>query len=203
MEFHGLPPHLFTDDPSASSSQARIQVDVAQTGFWLAHHQRISYEYDIANATTQVLKFTSPVDFILQYQNLSCDTGAIRFRAFRAADGTEGGLFSTQILVSGSNGMNTAPEYSNEVTISTGGTFTPTGGVEPREVIRLRVSSATAQQTSVTGAAADERGLPPGSYYLLMENIAGSGSSTGVYDLRWEERPASLNAWLTDKFGNY
>jgi hypothetical protein len=34
----------------------------------------------------------------------------------------------------------------------------------------------------------DERGLPPGEYYLQIENLS-NATVTGVYSIFWEERP--------------
>lgn len=202
-EDQGLPPHVFTDDPSRYDSEARLQVDVGQTGFWRGHMHRVSHEFNVAVGATQVLRFDAAADFIIQFQSVSVDTGAIRFRAFRATQGTQGGTFATEIAQWRVNLMSTAAAPIENTTITTGGTFTPTGGQSPAEVIRVRTSGATAQRTSVSGAAADERGLAAGVYYLLLENISGSSEATGVYDLRWEERPAGLNDWLVNEFGRY
>lgn len=202
-ERHGLPPHVFTDDPSDWDSQSRVQVDVSQTGFWLGHQRRISHEFNVPNGATQVLKFDSASDFIIQFQGISVDAGAIRLRAFRDVQGTEGGTFGTTIAQWQVNLMSTADSPAGNVTITTGGTFTPNGGEAPAEVIRARTSSATAQRISVSGNVSDERGLPAGAYYLMLENIAGTGEAQGVYDLRWEERPATLGDWLIREYGRY
>lgn len=208
MNKHGLPPHLFSADPSEFNSEARIQVDVAQTAFWQGRQFRISHEYNIANGSAQVLRFSSPVDFLLQFQRLSCDEGAVLFRAFREVDGTPGGTYGTAIPVFGNNVTSTAPAYAMQATVMTGGTFTPDSppaGIQSAaaETIRLRVANASGQQTSVSGSASDERGLFAATYYLQMTNIAGSGAARGVFDLRWEERTEGLNSWLPDKFGRY
>lgn len=202
-ERHGLPPHVFTDDPGKWDSESRLQVDVGQTGFWLGLQRRISYEFNIPNATTQVIKFDTASDFIIQFQSLSVDTGALRFRAFRSVQGTAGGTYGTTIDQWRVNLMSTTPTSEENVTLTTGGTFTPGVDELPAEVLRLRTSGATAQRTSVSGSAADERGLPSDVYYLMLENIAGSGAATGVFDLRWEERPATLGDWLIDEYGRY
>lgn len=200
-ERHGLPPHLFTDDPGKWDAQSRIQVDVGQTGFFQGREFRISYEYNIANGATLVFKFSSPVDFILQKQALSCDEGAVAFRAYRSDAGTPGGTFGTPAPIFANNAMAAAPEYASVITVDSGGTFTPSGA--PAEVIRVRSGTATGQRISVGANTTDERGLPAGDYYLTLANIAGSGSATGVYDLVWEERPPIINQWLPDEFGEY
>ena len=208
MNKHGLPPQLFTADPDVWDDESRIQVDVGQTAFWQGRQFRISFEYNIASGQTQVIKFSSPVDFILQFQGISCDVGAAMFRAFRAGDGTPGGTFGTTIPVFRNNAMGVAPAPDQQVTVTTGGTFTPDSppaGLESlaSETIRLRAGQATGQRTSVSGSASDERGLFPADFYLLLENIAGSGEARGVFDLRWEERPDNLDDWLPNRYGRY
>lgn len=207
-ENYSLPPHVFSDDPSEYNSRARVKVDVAQTGFEQGRQYRISYEFDIPNGSSRVIKFDSPIDFILQGQNLAVDDGAVLFRAFRSADVTDNGGFVTIIPVIGINIMSIADPYVGQVTLSTDGTITPDTpppGVLSLavETIRLRSPTASGQRTTIGETIGDERGLPAGSYYLEFTNIAASGAATGVYSLRWEEEPADLNDWLIDTFGRY
>ena len=56
------------------------------------------------------------------------------------------------------------------------------------EEFRVVSAGATAQQATVGGTQASERGLPAGSYYLRLENVT-NNTATGVYALVWEERP--------------
>lgn len=197
MQHHGLPIHLFTLDPSDPTSEARVQVDVGQTGFWDGREFRISYPLSIPTTSQVVLKFVSPIDFILQLQELSSDVQGIKFEAYRSAQGTEGGTFTDMDDIFLNNFQSTAPVYTRQVTIATGGTFTPTGGEASVETIRVRVGTATAFQTTVGGTAKGERGLAAGTYYLVFTNITGTGTAEGVYSLTWEERPADLADWLT------
>jgi len=163
----------------------RLRVDVAETGFFENREFRISEELDIGTGEQLVYKFSSPVDFILQLQALSVDTGGIRFTAYRAAQGTEGGAF-TPIEMYRVNLMDDAPDYTRQASISSGGTFTTTA--KPVEVIRLRTSGSTAQQATVTGAVGDQRALAAGDYYLVF-TVLGNSPATGTFDLKWEERP--------------
>ncbi len=197
MEHRGLPLHLFTLDPSDTSTNARLRVDVAQTGFFDGREFRISYPLSIATTSEVVLKFVSPIDFILQNQNLSSDSEGIIFRAYRSTQGTEGGTFGTSVDVFANNFQAKAPNYARQVTLTTGGTFTPDGGQDAVETIRVRVNGATAMSSTVGAVAQGERGLAAGTYYLVFSNITGSGTALGVYDLIWEERPAGLADWLT------
>lgn len=166
----------------------RLRVDVAQTGFFAGREFRSFLELNISSGATQVIKFSSTVDFILAAQSIVIGDGHIRFTA--QTDGTPGGTFGTPMPVIGKNRMlgtknRQQPYYTSNVTLSTGGTYT---GGTPLEVVRVKASGATAQQSTVGGEVGTERGLPAGDYYLKLENI-GNGSVTGVYTLSWEERP--------------
>lgn len=181
----GLPSDLLT---SLFPGTRRLRVDVAETGLFENREFRISQELDIASDTTLVYRFRSPINFILQLQALDIDQGAVRFRAFRGEQGTPGGTF-TDVPMLRVNGMTDAPAYTRQASVAKGGTFTPTEGQEAVETLRVRSANATAQQATVTASPGDQRGLPPGDYYLMIENI-GNGVATGVYTLRWEERPS-------------
>lgn len=175
------PLDLFTSD---NTGTRRMRVDIAQTGFFEGREFRSFYEFSIPSGQSVVLKFTSPVDFILFQQNLDVDASSVKFTA--EIGGTEGGSFATPLPVIGKNRMASrpAPHYAPKVAITTGGTYT--GGTVV-EVVRVVSSGATAQQATVGAQISDERGLPAGSYYLRLTNI-GNGTATGVYSLIWEER---------------
>lgn len=173
-------PDLMTDGGFGDSR--RIRVDNAQTGFFAGREFRSFYEFSIATGASVVLKFTSPVDFILFEQSLTVDAGGIKYTAELL--GTEGGEF-TALSVVGKNRMaeRPSPYYTAQATIGVGGTMT--GGTVV-DVARIVTSGATAQQVTV-GGKSDERGLPAGSYYIRLSNLS-NGTSTGVYSLFWEER---------------
>lgn len=195
QERYGLPPQLFTAPCYDRGAQSRIAVDPGGTGFFEGRNFRISYEFDIATASSAWLKFSSPIDFILKLQSLSVDTGAIRFRAFR--DGADSGGWEEIGMFS----MNFTAEaakygYVRQATVANTGTLSPTSPAT--ETIIVRASGATAHRNSVSADVGGERGLPAGSYFLQFENIAGSGNATGVYDLIWEERPDDLGQWLVE-----
>lgn len=178
-------PHLIT---SAEEGFGRLRVDQAQTGFFEGREFRTFYEFSIASGASVTLKFSCPVDFILFAQRLSVDAGAIRLSAITGA--TESTPFSTAMPVIGKNRMASRRQYPGgyyaaQATIANGGTIT--GGTVV-EVVRVVAAGATAQQSTVGGQTADERGLAAGAYYLKIENIS-NGTATGVYSLFWEERP--------------
>lgn len=169
-----------------SETNPRIRVDVGQTGFFEGREFRSFLEFNIAAGATQVIKFVSPIDFILSQQTLSLESGAIR-GSIVAVGGTVGGTFNVALPTIGKNRMvdRPLPYYVPQITLSTGGTHT--GGTEV-EVILLSTANATAQQSTVGAIAASERGLPAGTYYIRLTNT-GAGAAKGVYTAAWEERP--------------
>jgi hypothetical protein len=183
---NGIQPNLLT---GSSGDTARLRVDVSQTGFWEGREFRISVPLSIPSSTPTVLKFVAPIDFILQSQGLTCDEHGILFQAYRSTQGAEGGSFSTAIPIYANNFQSTAPVYAHQATITTGGTFTPDGGQQSVETIRLKTSGSTAQAVTVGGSVRGERGLAAGAYYLKFSNLTGSGTAQGVYSLIFEERP--------------
>lgn len=164
----------------------RLRIDAAQTSFFRGRQFRSYLEFSVASGTTQIIKFTSAVDFVLFDQTLTVNDGDCRFAAITGA--SDATAFNTSISVIGKNrmaiGSNRESNYASQVTLATGGTIT--GGTEV-EVFRVKTASATAQQSTVGGSQESERGLPAGTYYLKLQNM-GAGTMTGVYYLWWEER---------------
>lgn len=168
----------------------RVRVDVAQTGFFEGREFRSFREFSIASGQSLWIKVSAPVAFILFEQSLTVDSGSIRFSAFSGATGT--GDYTVQLPVIGKNRMPSRRQYDTvsgyyepQITLSTGGAAT---GGNLVEVFRVVAANSTAQQATVGGIVATERGLPAGDYYLKLENISNS-TATGVYSLFWEERP--------------
>ena len=180
----GLPRWVFTSEPDDPDAWSRLRVDVAQTGFFLGTEFRSFYEFNIPSGENRVIKFTSPINFILFDQSLTVDAGGIKYTA--EITGTEDGTY-TSLPVIGKNRMTIRPTpyYSAQATLGVGGTFS--GGTTV-DVARIVTAGASAQQVTVGGRSSDERGLPAGSYYIRLTNIS-NGASTGVYSLFWEERP--------------
>lgn len=164
-----------------SEATARLPVDVGQTGFFERREFRISEELNIPTGTSLVYKFVSPVNFILWEQDLSSDANLLKFEAI--VGGTEGGSF-TPVTIWGKNRMTEQPVYAGQVTISKGGTIT---GGQVAEVLRIQAAGATAQRSSVGSSVGSERGLPAGTYHLMLSAIG--GDVTGTFALVWEERP--------------
>jgi len=165
----------------------RMEVDVSSTAFQEGKQFRISYEYTEVGSTPLVLRFSSPVDFLLQGQDLTSDLVGVRYRVFRAAQGTPGGTFGTQVQITRSNGTSDAKPLNPLVTIFTGGTFTPTAGQVAQETIRIRTPSGSKKSLSVSGEAGDERGIPAGDHYIILQSIDANNLASGVLNLEWEE----------------
>lgn len=176
------------------SGYERLKVDSAQTGFFEGREFRTFIEFSIAAGASLVCRFTAPTPFILFGQRLLVDDGKIRLAA-KDASGVAGGSWTARPII----GKNRMPErrfpyYVAQCTADSGGTYT--GGVD-LEVVRVATAGATGQAATVGGSIGEERGLPAGTYYLVLTNY-GSGTATGTYDLWWEER-ATHPSWKRDE----
>lgn len=173
----------------------RQRVDVGQTGFFEGREFRSYFEFSIDAGTslavgaTRNFRFSSPVDFILQSQIIEVDKGGVRIRAFTGA--TDGGGWSAVPIIA----KNRSPErrqfpigyYVGQATFSTGGTFS--GGTEV-DVLRARTASQSVSASNVGAVQDAARYLPAGTYFLIMQPLAGvNDASEGTYSLSWEERP--------------
>ena len=185
------PLNMATDGGTGPS--ARYRVDVGQTGFFARRMWSLSYEFASANpinTTPLVFRVTVPVNFIVHAHSLSVDQGGLSLRTYAESQGTPGGTFGPAHPLASENTMDEEPAYAFQADIDSGGTFTPTGGAVPITTLRVRTSGATAQQTSVGGAAVSEKGRAAGVYYAVLSRMSGvSGDCTGVYNLVVEERP--------------
>lgn len=184
------PLKLLTDGDGPA---ARLRVDVGQTGFFARRMWSLNYEFASANpiaATPLVFRFTIPVNFIIHAHGLTVDSGGVTLRTYTAAQGVEGGSFSTPHALVSENTMTEAAPYTFQSQIASGGTFTPNGGQVPLTPLRVRTPGATAQQNSVGGEAVSEKARAPGIYYAVLQRMtAVSGDCTGVYSIVIEERP--------------
>lgn len=184
-----LPNDLYTSD---SEGFRRIRVDPGQTGFFAGREFRTFFEFSIPSGQVQTIKFTSPTNFIIWEQGLSVDSGSIRMEPFINA--TDVATFSLSLPAIGKNRMTSrqTPYYTAQMDVKTHPSPVTNGnsisGGTLVDVDRVVASSATAQSQSVSGGAQSERGLPPGTYHIRLQNF-GNGTATGVYTVIWEERP--------------
>ena len=171
----------------------RLRVDTGQTGFFGRRMWAINYEFASTNpiaATPLVFRVIIPVNFIIHAHTLTLDQGGATLRTYAAAQGVEGGAFSTVHTPVSENSMAEQAAYAFQSQIASGGLFTPNGGQLPLTPLRVRTAGATAQQSSVGGEAVSEKGRAAGTYYAVIARMAGvSGDCTGVYNLVIEERP--------------
>lgn len=172
--FAGLPSDLLS---GIRSGFRRLKTETSSTCFDEGRSHRLVYEYDIGS-TPVVLKFDAAVNFKLVAQSLSCDQGAVIFKAYR--EGSEAGTF-TPLTTFNNNLCEAQP---SNVEVSTGGTFTPAS--EASDVIRLRTAGATAQRSNVGNGIGQPRRLLAGTYYLVLAREGGT-DARGVYRIEWEE----------------
>lgn len=185
------PLDLLTD--GGDGPNRRLRVDTGQTGFFGRRMWSINYEFSSANpiaAAPLVFRVDVPVNFIIHAHTLSIDQGGATLRTYAAAQGVEGGSFSTEHTPVSENSMTEQVAYAFQASIASGGTFTPNGGQLPLTPLRVRTAGATAQQSSVGGEAVSEKGRAAGRYFATIARMTGvSGDCTGVYNLVIEERP--------------
>lgn len=185
-----LPHDMYT---SNTEPFRRIRVDVGQTGLYEGREFRLVRKVSVVQGTPLVFKFVSAVDFILFEQTLNCSIGDIEFYAWRSTQGTEGGTFTAlPVAPIGKNISSFYREYdgqryASQVSISTGGTFTPTNAQQYVDYDRAKTAGATAQQVSVVGGNDSVRYLAAGTYYLILTSL--DATSVGRFGLAWEERP--------------
>lgn len=178
------------DDLLTSSTPGvrRLQVDVGQTGFFAGREFRLFKEYTVG-ATPLVFRVTIPVSLIgviVQALRLSCYQGGVTLRGYRM--GTEGGVWTPE-LVFPNNAIPDVPGYVGQVTVESGGTFTPTGPVT--DAITSFANETGKSSTTSTSLVSGERGIPNGVLYLVLSRVTGvSVDSLGEVSAVWEERPA-------------
>lgn len=174
-----------------NAKYGRTPVDIGSTGFYLGQEFRLFYEFNIPTAESRWVKVICPTNFLLKLQTFSIDSGALRFRAWR--DSTDSGPWTA--LASPASGYfnrndiaATERGYVQQSTVELGGNLAAAMDGTVSEIVRLRTSGATAQQITIGGSVSSERGVPAGTYYLQLENIASSGATTGVYAFNLEEQ---------------
>lgn len=170
----------------------RLRVDSGQIGFWQGWQFRSYLELDIPVAGPAVCaRFVSPVNFILWAQALDLTQGALRLEVFTGAV-VPSGVWTT-VPSFGVNRMTgktaQVTPYVQQAVLETGGQFT---GGTPVDLLMVRAAAQNVGAQNV-GIQTDERGLPPGSYYVRISTITGglvvNDDALGVYHILWEERP--------------
>lgn len=164
----------------------RIRVDSGQTGFFQGQEFRTFYEFSIASGASAYIKFDTPCDTILWEESITVDSGGVRLTSLLGA--TETAPFNTPLPIRPKNNMaqRRQPYYTARATVSADGIVT---GGSIGQIYRIVTTGSTAMQSSIGQAAASERGIPAGTYYIRLQNLS-NGTTTGVYNLTWEERPS-------------
>ncbi len=175
----------------------RTPVDVGSTGFGLGQEFRFFHEFNIPNGESRWVRVIVPVDFTLKLQTFTVDQGDLRFRAWRGSTDTgpwtapaspASGYFNRNAMAATERG------YVQQSIVEMGGNGAAGEDGEVSEIVRLRTAGATAQQVTVGSTITSERGVPAGTYFLQLENIAGSGATQGVYVFHLEERSGLTGA---------
>lgn len=177
------------------STNPRLRVDPGSTGFFEKREVRAYREFSqplgthIPTGQRSLLRFISTVNFILRFFTIVADNGQIR--AVFYAGGTPTGSFTT-VPIFATNSMTELPAtYTPQIAAAIAGpgiaaAVAISGGAE-RDVIRLKIENSTGSATTSGTTSDSERGLPAGTYYVLIENI-GAGNFEGVASVLWEER---------------
>lgn len=179
-----FPYKLLTDKDQAN---ARLRVDVAQTGFFAGREFRSYLRLNIAASGVLVLRAVSPIDFILFILRAAISSGELDVSS--RIGGTPGGTFTT-VPAFRTNSMSSIPQppYTQQVILSSGGTLNLTGSTEI-SAFQVKANANTNQASSVGSVEQDERGIAAGTYYVVLTNLSATDAVHGIFDLRWEERP--------------
>lgn len=178
-----LPYKIYTD---SDGPNARLRVDVAQTGFFAGREFRSFLRLNLAASGVLTIKVVSPIDFIVFILRATISSGHLDVSS--QVGGVEGGSFSTPITAFRTNSMSTIPQppYVGQLVATSGGTLT--GGTEI-SAFQVKANANTNQASSVGSVEQDERGIAAGTYYLVLTNLSATDPVQGIFDLRWEERP--------------
>ena len=158
-------------------------IEQGSAGFWDGKQFRAFLDFTLLNAQTAVIKFVSPIDFVIRTQGFFIVEGECLFEA--VLGGVEGGSFSVDVPTFGKNrsSKRPIPNYERQITLKTGGTIT---GGSVSEVVRIKTSDNSHQAVTVGNENSNIRFLPAGTYYL---RFTATGTVRGVYTLEWEEKP--------------
>lgn len=150
---------------------SRVRVDPAQTSFFEGREFRSFKELNIAGSSTYVMRAVVPKNVILFGFEVQLDSGFLRLANYK--DGTAGGTWAETLPIFSTNNMSVGPDRASIVTptvvITAGGTYANDGTLF--DLLRMKVSTASGQASSVGSSPSDERGVAAGTYYLSSKTL--------------------------------
>lgn len=140
-------------------------------------------EWDIATAGTFVIKAVVPVNAILRLLKAEPEEGRVRIRT--VIGGTGGGVFGESLPIFSTNNMTDKPQppYAAQIALTAGGTHD--GGGAILDILRAKTSGNHNSSATVGADLGTERGIPPSTYYFVIELF----DFVGMFRAEWEERP--------------
>lgn len=184
--YPGLPVDAFT--ATDTTGLRRLQVDVAQTGFWAGREFRAFREFTIPAGMSFWVRTTVPPTLrgiVLQDMRMSVYQGGVRVQSWR--NGTPGGVWTASDVLP-NNAIPDVPGYVRQVVLEHGGTVT---GQTLRGDVGIAYANETGKSaTTATALVHGERGLAPGTYFVEIQALSGvTVDSLGTLTTIWEERP--------------
>lgn len=169
--------------PDVLSNRARVDNELAS--FFAGTQARTFREISLAAGASLYVRMLRPVDIVIRRFGLFVNAGELRCDIYRGA--TPAGVWSESLPVLAANEMSVrpAPAYVPKSSIEAGGTFS---GGTLYDVISVKTSGAGGQQFTVGNVPSDILGAPAGTGWYKFSN-PGTGTSVGIFTLRWEELP--------------
>ena len=180
------PPYALLTDNDGEGPNARLRVDVGQTGFFAGREARTFHEFSVSNGSTLVVKAVAATNVILMDLTVSLNSGEVK--VYTVTGGSEGGSFSTTLPIIPTNSMSSVPQpaYTPQMVITAGGTHT--GGTILDE-LWVDAGLNPAKESTAGDSADSARGVPAGTYYFRINALA---DAAGIFRARWEERPSGV-----------
>ena len=167
----------------AKGAAGRLFVEDGNSAFYEGRQYFTFHEFSIAAAAVGVYKVVITEDVIMRDFFVLLDVS--RATVEIVTGGTEGGAFSTPLVIQSTNNMLRTPVRATTSTMSYGGTLT--GGT----VLDKFILNSGNNLNRAVGAAGGEQfpvGFPPGTYYVRITNT-GETTATGMFKARWTEDP--------------
>jgi len=174
------PPLVLMTD--SNGPNARLRVDVGQTGFFAGREYRTFRRLDIASGQSLVIRAVTTRDVVLFGLSIDLIGGQIDMET--RIGGTAGGTFSETMPVINRNLMTISPNVASTTVLTAGGTHT---GGTVIDVLMAKTGGNSNFAGNVGVATSDERGIAPGTYYFVIA-ASGGDAAVGVMHARWEER---------------